>query len=87
MSTPPRRAPCSPKSPLPGKGKELAATKEVLEHVDLAGKMVAGDALQTQRKVCEQIVAQGGEYLLPVKENHPALRADLVHAFSPTERG
>ena len=40
------------------------------------------DALLTQRKVCEQIVAGGGEYLLPVKENQPTLRRDLEVAFS-----
>ena len=44
--------------------------------------MVA-DALLTQREVCEQIVADGGEYLLPVKENQPTLYRDLEAAFSP----
>jgi DDE family transposase len=44
----------------PGKGQELAATKQVLGQVDLGGKVVVGDALQTQRAVCEQIVAKGG---------------------------
>lgn len=71
----------------PGKGQELTATKAALGQVDLAGKVVAGDALQTQRAVCEQVVAQGGDCLLPVKENQPALRADLAHAFSPARRG
>ncbi len=45
--------------------------------------MVA-DALLTQREVCQQIVAGGGDYLLPVKENQPTLHQDLVEAFSPT---
>lgn len=66
------------------KGAELPATKAALAQVDLAGHVVLGDALQTQREVCEQIVAGGGEYLLPVKENQPALLADLVEAFSPS---
>ncbi len=47
------------------------------------GRVVVADALLTQRKVCEQIVAGGGEYLLPVKENQPTLRRDLEVAFSP----
>lgn len=71
----------------PGKGQELAATKAALAQVPLAGRVVVGDALQTQREVCEQIVAAGGDYLLPVKDNQPALRADLAHAFSPSRRG
>ena len=69
------------------KGAELPATKEALSQVDLAGHVVMGDALQTQREVCEQIVARGGDYLLPVKENQPALLADLVEAFSPSGAG
>src|SRR5437016_5375424 len=66
------------------KGGELAATKEALAQVDLQGRVVMGDALQTQREVCTQIVAGGGDYLLPVKENQPTLLADLAAAFSPT---
>jgi hypothetical protein len=69
------------------KGAELPATKEVLAQVDLAGHVVMGDALQTQREVCEQICEAGGEYLLPVKENQPTLLADLVAAFSPAGPG
>jgi hypothetical protein len=69
------------------KGAELPATKAALAQVELAGHVVMGDALQTQREVCEQIVAAGGAYLLPVKENQPALLDDLVAAFSPSGTG
>ena len=72
----------------PGKGEELAAAKEVLGQVPLKGRVVMADALLTQRKVCEQIVAGGGEYLLPVKGNQPTLYRDLEAVFPPlgTER-
>jgi hypothetical protein len=66
------------------KGAELPATKEALAQVELAGRVVLGDALQTQREVCEQIVAAGGAYLLPVKENQPTLLGDVAAAFSPS---
>jgi hypothetical protein len=69
------------------KGAELPATKEALAQVDLAGHVVMGDALQTQREVCEQIVAAGGAYLLPVKGNQPTLLADVAAAFSPSGSG
>ena len=69
----------------PGKGQELEAAKEVLGLVPLQGRVVVADALLTQREVCEQIVAGGGDYLLPVKGNQPALYQDLVEAFSPME--
>ena len=68
----------------PGKGQELAAAKAALGQIPLEGRIVVADALLTQREVCQQIVSGGGDYLLPVKENQPALRRDLVEAFSPT---
>lgn len=69
------------------KGAELPATKAALAQVPLAGHVVMGDALQTQRAVCDQVCAAGGDYLLPVKENQPALLADLEAAFSPVGTG
>ena len=67
-----------------GKGQELAAAKAVLGQISLEGKIVVADALLTQREVCRQVVAGGGDYLLPVKENQPTLQRDLADAFSPS---
>jgi len=67
----------------PGKGQELAAVETVLAQVPLAGRVVTGDALLTQRAVCQQILDGGGDYVFPVKENQPALRESLAQAFSP----
>jgi hypothetical protein len=66
-----------------GKGHELAAARAVLDQLPRAGRVVTGDALLTQREVCDQVVAAGGDYLLPVKEHQPALPASLAQAFSP----
>jgi hypothetical protein len=66
-----------------GKGHELSAAHQVLGQVPLAGRVVTGDALLTQRDLCRQIVTQGGDYLFPVDENQPTLCADLDAAFSP----
>ena len=66
-----------------GKGHELAAAQDLLTQVPVAGRLVTGDALLTQREVSEQIVAGDGDYLLPVKDNQPTVRADLEAAFSP----
>lgn len=46
-----------------------------------------GDSLQTQREVRAQILAAGGDYAFPVKENQPALLADLRRGFSLPVRG
>ena len=67
-----------------GKGQELAAAKALLGQISLEGKTVAADALLTQREVCRQIVAGGGDCLLPVKENQSTLQQDLADAFSPS---
>jgi hypothetical protein len=66
-----------------GKGHELAAAEQVAATVPLAGRVVTGDALLTQRDLCVRIVAGGGDYLLPGKDNQPTLHADLAAAFSP----
>ena len=49
--------------------------------------MVTGDALLTQRAVCAQIVAGGGDDLLPVEPNQPSLRAAIEAALSPLDAG
>jgi DDE_Tnp_1-associated/Transposase DDE domain len=76
-------------APSPGKGQELAAVKVVLGAAPLAGRLVTGDALLTQRDVRARIVAGQGDYLLPVDDNQPALLAACAAAFSPVggERG
>ena len=66
-----------------GKGHELATAQHLLTQVSLEGRVVTADALLTQREVSQQIVGGGGDYLLPVKDNQPTLRADLEAAFSP----
>jgi hypothetical protein len=70
----------------PGKGQEPAAVELVLGQVPVAGRLVTGDALLTQRDVCARIVAGKGDYLLPVDDNQPALLAACEAAFSPVER-
>jgi DDE_Tnp_1-associated/Transposase DDE domain len=70
-------------APSPGKGQELAAARTVLGEIDVAGRVVTGDALLTQRDLCLRIVAGGGAYLLPVDDNQPALLAAVEAAFSP----
>lgn len=66
-----------------GPGHELAAVKRLLTQVPLGGRLVTGDALQTQREVCQLILDGRGDDLLPVDENQPSLVAELEAAFSP----
>jgi hypothetical protein len=67
----------------PGKGRELAAAATVLDTVSLTGRVVTADALLTQRARCKQIIERGGDYVLPVDANQPALLSEVEEAFSP----
>ena len=65
------------------KENEIVAAPRVLEQVPLAGKIVTGDAMHTQKAASQQIVAGGGHYLWPVKENQPRLYEDIQRLFAP----
>lgn len=67
-----------------GKGHELETVKKLIARLPLQGNLVVGDALLCQREICEQIGGGGGDYIFPVKENQPSLRAEIERAFSPS---
>jgi len=62
---------------------ELTVAPALLAQVDWRGRVLTGDALFCQRHLCRQVLDAGGDYLLVVKENQPALRADLALLFDP----
>jgi hypothetical protein len=54
------------------------AQKQLLPALDLEGRLVSLDALHTQDETARAIVMEGGgDYLLTVKNNQPALRANI----------
>lgn len=69
------------------KTNEHKAALELLGVLPIKGKVVTGDAMFTHRDVCAKIVEQGGDYVLPVKDNQPKLRADIMAAFAEPEAG
>lgn len=60
---------------------EIAALPELLEVLDLNGTLVTLDAAGCQKGVARQVRDQGGDYLLAVKGNQPALHAAVTAAF------
>ena len=64
-----------------GKGNELAAIKALLETLVLKGCIVTMDALGCQTEIAGKIVAQGGDYVLAVKDNQKKLAEALVEFF------
>lgn len=64
---------------------ELTVAPEVIAAVDWRNRVLTGDAELCQRKVCQQVVAAGGDYLLIVKENQPTLFNDIQLLFEPPD--
>jgi hypothetical protein len=69
------------------KTNEHKAALELLGVLPVKGKVVTGDAMFTHRDVCAEVVEAGGDYVLPVKENQPTLRADIAAAFAEPGAG
>lgn len=67
------------------KANEIVAAPQALARVPLAGKIVTGDAIHAQRGLSAYMVAQGGDYLWPVKANQPQLYQDIEQLFAPQQ--
>ena len=62
---------------------EITAALELLKTLPLSGVTITGDAIFTQREICQVITERGGDYFFTVKDNQPALKADIALAFGP----
>jgi predicted transposase YbfD/YdcC len=69
------------------KSNEITAIPLLLERLELAGALVTIDAMGTQVAIAEKIVGRGGDYLLALKANHPALHRDVVEFFANPPAG
>lgn len=67
---------------VPDETNELGVVRAVLRDLVLAGRVVTADALHTQQEVAGAILAGGGDYVLPVKENQPHLLAQIADVFA-----
>jgi predicted transposase YbfD/YdcC len=64
------------------KGKELVVGPQVINQIDIAGKVVTADALFAQRSICQQIVTQAGGYVIAVKGNQGHLEETIHRLFT-----
>jgi predicted transposase YbfD/YdcC len=64
------------------KSNEIVAIPLLLERLELAGALVTIDAMGTQIDIADTIVRRGGDYLLALKANRPALHKDVVDFFA-----
>lgn len=64
------------------KENEIVAAPRALEQVEIAAKIITGDAMHAQRALSAQIVERGGDYLWVVKENQERLYQDIERLFT-----
>jgi predicted transposase YbfD/YdcC len=68
------------------KENEISVAPQLLKQLDLRGKVVAGDAMHTQRSYSVQILQAEGDYLWFAKDNQPTLREDIEQVFNDDGR-
>ena len=68
-------------SGVPDKTNEIGAVNELLAGLILKGRVITMDALLTQRKLAEAILARGGHYVMLAKDNQPELRKWIKALF------
>jgi len=64
------------------KSNEITALPKLLAMLDLAGCVITADAMGCQKAVAQQVVKQGGDYVLALKDNHPLLHDEVRRLFA-----
>jgi len=65
------------------KENEISKAPEALKLVKIAGKVVTGDAMHTQKRLSMQILEEQGDFVFPVKENQGRLYKSIQELFAP----
>jgi predicted transposase YbfD/YdcC len=66
---------------VPDNTNEIGAVNELLSGLILEGRVITMDALLTQRKLAEAILAHKGDYVMIAKDNQPELRKWIKALF------
>lgn len=67
------------------KSNEITALPDLLRCLALAGCVVTIDAVGCQRQIAQQILDQGGTYVLALKDNQETLSQDVRLSFATAE--
>ena len=67
--------------PIPDKENEITSIPELLSYLDIRESTITADALNTQTRVMEQIISQGGHFVMMVKRNQPASYEEIIKQF------
>ncbi len=67
------------------KSNEITAIPALLELLDISGCIITIDAMGTQTEIAHRIQAQGADYVLALKANHPTLYAQVSQWFQTAQ--
>lgn len=67
------------------KSNEITAVPQLLALLSLKGRIVTADAMSCQRAIAQQVVEQGGDYVLALKGNQGTLHDDVRRFLDDTE--
>ena len=68
------------------KSNEIPAMPKLMDMLDLKGTIITADAMNTQKKTVSKAIEKEADYVLPVKENQPALLEEIRAAFENLDR-
>lgn len=68
------------------KSNEITAIPELLEVLELSGCIVTIDAMGCQKEIAREIIDNGADYVLAVKENQGGLHEDVKESFDCAHR-
>lgn len=63
------------------KSNEIEAIPRLLSMLDISGSIVTIDAMGCQKKIADQIIKQGADYVLSLKANQETLFQDVASVF------
>jgi hypothetical protein len=61
---------------------EITAALRLIKEIDLEDAILSGDAMFCHRSVSRAVLNAGGDYVFPVKDNQPELKADIETALA-----
>jgi len=67
------------------KSNEISAIPELLRLLEIKGCIVTIDAMGCQKKIAEQVISQGGDYVLGLKGNQGSLLEAVEKTFSEAD--
>ncbi len=64
------------------KSNEITAIPKLLSRLNIAGSVITVDVMGCQKRIAQQIIQKGGDYVLSLKGNQGHLHEDVATYFT-----